>query len=80
MNCSTLATTFPVQYPGIVVTNDGNAILRELDIAHPAAKVNLTCFSMFYYVSYVFFLRFCICDVMDHGLILFLPQAMHFSI
>lgn len=24
---------------GIVVTNDGNAILRELDIAHPAAKV-----------------------------------------
>ncbi|OIW15659.1 hypothetical protein TanjilG_08415 [Lupinus angustifolius] len=23
---------------GIVVTNDGNAILRELDIAHPAAK------------------------------------------
>jgi chaperonin GroEL (HSP60 family) len=24
---------------GIVVTNDGNAILREIDIAHPAAKV-----------------------------------------
>ena len=24
--------------PGIVVTNDGNAILRELDLAHPAAK------------------------------------------
>jgi hypothetical protein len=24
---------------GIVVTNDGNAILRELDLAHPAAKV-----------------------------------------
>ncbi|XP_020571877.1 T-complex protein 1 subunit gamma-like [Phalaenopsis equestris] len=23
---------------GIVVTNDGNAILRELDLAHPAAK------------------------------------------
>lgn len=23
---------------GIVVTNDGNAILRELDVAHPAAK------------------------------------------
>jgi hypothetical protein len=22
-----------------VVTNDGNAILREIDIAHPAAKV-----------------------------------------
>lgn len=26
-------------FPGIVVTNDGNAILRELDVAHPAAKV-----------------------------------------
>ena len=26
-------------FAGIVVTNDGNAILRELDIAHPAAKV-----------------------------------------
>jgi len=26
-------------WTGIVVTNDGNAILRELDIAHPAAKV-----------------------------------------
>ncbi|EAZ04368.1 hypothetical protein OsI_26510 [Oryza sativa Indica Group] len=24
---------------GIVVTNDGNCILRELDLAHPAAKV-----------------------------------------
>jgi hypothetical protein len=24
---------------GIVLTNDGNAILRELDVAHPAAKV-----------------------------------------
>ena len=24
---------------GIVVTNDGNSILRELDLAHPAAKV-----------------------------------------
>lgn len=23
---------------GIVVTNDGNAILRDLDLAHPAAK------------------------------------------
>ena len=23
---------------GIVLTNDGNAILRELDVAHPAAK------------------------------------------
>lgn len=27
---------------GIVVTNDGNAILRELDLAHPAAKVFLS--------------------------------------
>lgn len=26
-------------FTGIVVTNDGNAILRELDVAHPAAKV-----------------------------------------
>lgn len=26
---------------GIVLTNDGNAILRELDVAHPAAKVCL---------------------------------------
>lgn len=26
---------------GIVVTNDGNAILRELDIAHPAAKASI---------------------------------------
>lgn len=25
---------------GIGVTNDGNAILRELDLAHPAAKVS----------------------------------------
>lgn len=25
-------------YTGIVVTNDGNAILRELDVAHPVAK------------------------------------------
>ncbi|KAJ9147361.1 hypothetical protein P3X46_029535 [Hevea brasiliensis] len=30
---------------GIVVTNDGNAILRELDLAHPAAKsmIELSC-------------------------------------
>lgn len=27
---------------GIVITNDGNAILREIDVSHPAAKVNLT--------------------------------------
>ena len=24
---------------GIVLTNDGHAILREIDVAHPAAKV-----------------------------------------
>lgn len=23
---------------GIVITNDGNAILREIDVSHPAAK------------------------------------------
>ena len=26
---------------GIVLTNDGNAILREIDVSHPAAKVLL---------------------------------------
>ena len=25
---------------GIVLTNDGNAILREIDVTHPAAKVS----------------------------------------
>jgi hypothetical protein len=29
---------------GIVITNDGNAILREIDVSHPAAKV---CHSQF---------------------------------
>lgn len=29
---------YPCLPTGIVVTNDGNAILRELDLAHPAAK------------------------------------------
>ncbi len=29
---------------GIVLTNDGNAILREIDVTHPAAKVGIdTC-------------------------------------
>ena len=23
---------------GIIITNDGNAILREIDVSHPAAK------------------------------------------
>jgi hypothetical protein len=52
---------------GIVVTNDGNAILRELDIAHPAAKasiINIYSFfseilnlkmSIFYFVIFVRF-------------------------
>lgn len=26
---------------GIVLTNDGNAILREIDVSHPAAKVRI---------------------------------------
>ena len=26
---------------GIVLTNDGNAILREIDVSHPAAKVSI---------------------------------------
>jgi hypothetical protein len=26
---------------GIVLTNDGHAILREIDVTHPAAKVGL---------------------------------------
>ena len=26
---------------GIVITNDGNAILREIDVSHPAAKVRI---------------------------------------
>lgn len=37
---------------GIVVTNDGNAILRELDLAHPAAKVGFC----------LFFLTLCILE------------------
>jgi hypothetical protein len=36
---STYALAIPAS-AGIVVTNDGNAILREIDIAHPAAKVH----------------------------------------
>ncbi len=27
-------------HAGIILTNDGNAILREIDVAHPAAKVS----------------------------------------
>lgn len=36
--CLKLWNAFLWTYTGIVVTNDGNAILRELDVAHPAAK------------------------------------------
>jgi len=38
--------TLPVPTPsftGIVLTNDGHAILREIDVTHPAAKVRLAC-------------------------------------
>jgi chaperonin GroEL (HSP60 family) len=28
-------------FAGIVLTNDGNAILREIDVSQPAAKVRL---------------------------------------
>lgn len=28
-----------VWMPGIVLTNDGHAVLREIDVGHPAAKV-----------------------------------------
>jgi hypothetical protein len=28
-------------FAGIVLTNDGHAILREIDVTHPAAKVGL---------------------------------------
>ncbi len=28
---------------GIVLTNDGHAILREIDVSHPAAKVRAWC-------------------------------------
>ena len=31
-----------ISMTGIVLTNDGNAILREIDVSHPAAKVS-TC-------------------------------------
>ncbi|PPD91973.1 hypothetical protein GOBAR_DD11090 [Gossypium barbadense] len=40
---------------GIVVTNDGNAILRELDLAHPAAKASCEC-------PFHSFLSFCGCS------------------
>jgi hypothetical protein len=30
-----------LSFPGIVLTNDGNAILREIDVSHPAAKVSV---------------------------------------
>lgn len=39
-----------IDVTGIVVTNDGNAILRELDIAHPAAKVLLFLYMFFLFI------------------------------
>jgi T-complex protein 1 subunit gamma len=32
------AGEFPKTFPLFSLTNDGNAILREIDVAHPAAK------------------------------------------
>ena len=37
-----------------MVTNDGNAILRELDLAHPAAKVQHILLALFHCASYCF--------------------------
>lgn len=34
------ATAVTPAYAGIVLTNDGHAILREIDVTHPAAKVS----------------------------------------
>jgi hypothetical protein len=34
-----LHVLIPLVLTGIVITNDGNAILREIDVSHPAAKV-----------------------------------------
>jgi hypothetical protein len=33
---------------GIVMTNDGNCILREVDVSHPAAKVSLNIIKLLY--------------------------------
>jgi len=43
-------------FTGIVVTNDGNAILRELDVAHPAAKVLLLTFLYLLFLLKLFYL------------------------
>lgn len=32
---------FGSEFAGIVLTNDGHAVLREIDVGHPAAKVGL---------------------------------------
>ena len=34
-----VSPTLSLACAGIVLTNDGNAILREIDVTHPAAKV-----------------------------------------
>ena len=50
---------------GIVLTNDGNAILREIDVTHPAAKVGFDtccciccCTSLTSFAAYPSFLTF----------------------
>lgn len=37
-----------------MVTNDGNAILRELDLAHPAAKVFVSFASLYWYCCHTY--------------------------
>lgn len=37
--CVTADETHVAAHAGIVLTNDGHAILREIDVNHPAAKV-----------------------------------------
>jgi T-complex protein 1 subunit gamma len=37
-SCSPLLLNLCAPATGIVLTNDGNAILREIDVSHPAAK------------------------------------------
>jgi len=44
---------FHCKSTGIVVTNDGNAILRELDLAHPAAKVFAVSFVWIHWYCFV---------------------------
>lgn len=48
---SDIVNIFLFTNPGIVVTNDGNAILRELDVAHPAAKAYSVFFFFFIQIN-----------------------------